>query len=162
MIVRAAHPDHYNWIAERATLVVHPAFRAIMAAESGDTCESCRARKEPHGRILGMVGYDSWWDGAVGLHIALDNPIALRRLVTAGFGAAFDAPPAGFGKRAVTATVLSTNGRSIQLVRHLGFRHVHTGRDYAGPGCDVEFFEMRKADCRYVRRSPGVRRRSSP
>lgn len=153
MIVRAAPPAHLSWIAERAGLVLHPAFMAIMAAEDGDICESCRERNEPHGRIVGAVGYDSWWDGAVGLHIALDSPIALRRLCAAGFGAAFDAPPRGFGKRAVTATVLATNEKSLRLVRHLGFRHVHTGKGYGAGGVDVEFFELRREECRFIPRA---------
>lgn len=133
-------PERHPWIAERAGLSLHPAFMAIEAVDE-------------HGNTAGAVGFDGWWAGACALHVAVDNPIALRRLVTAGFGAAFDDPPRGFGKRAVTATVLSTNERSLRLVRKLGFRHVHTGKGYAGSGVDVEFFEMRRDECRFIPRA---------
>lgn len=138
--VQAAPPEHHHWLAERAGLTLHSGFGAIEAIDDS-------------GRILGMVGYDGWWPGAVALHIAIDHPSALRHLLRPGFGVAFDAKPGGFGKSAVTATVLSTNEKSLRLVRHLGFRHIHTGRDYAGAGVHVEFFEMRRDECRWIPRS---------
>jgi RimJ/RimL family protein N-acetyltransferase len=138
--VQAAPPEHHGWIAERAGLVLHPGFMALEAVDEA-------------GRILGMVGFDGWWPGAVAMHIALEHPAALRHLLRPAFGVAFDAKPAGFDKATATASVLSTNERSLRLVRHLGFRHVHTGRDYAGPGVHIEFFEMRREECRFVPRA---------
>lgn len=133
-------PGHHRWIAERAGLTLHPGFGALEAVDED-------------GRILGMVGFDGWWAGAVALHVALEHPMVLRRLLRPAFGVVFDVPPRGFNKAAATATVLSTNTRSLRLVQHLGFRHIHTGRDYAGPGVHIEFFEMRREECRFIPRT---------
>jgi RimJ/RimL family protein N-acetyltransferase len=108
------------------------------------------------GRIVGMVGFDGWLPGACCLHVAVDSPIALRRLVRAAFGVAFDAKPAGFDKAAVIATIRSDNARSLRLVKHLGFRHAYTGRDWFGRGLDFEVFELRRSECRYWQRARKV------
>jgi RimJ/RimL family protein N-acetyltransferase len=135
--VQAAPPEHHKWLAERAGLSLHSGFGAIEAIDDA-------------GRIVGMVGYDGWLPGSVCLHIALEHPAALRHLIRAGFGVAFDAPPRGFGKAAAVATVLSTNKRSLKLVERLGFRHAYTGRDWGGPGVDFVYFEMRRNECRWL------------
>lgn len=137
--VQAAPPAHHEWIAKRAGLSLHSGFGAIEAIDEA-------------GRIVGMVGFDGWMPGSVCLHIALEHPAALRHLLRAGFGVAFDPKPAGFNKVAAVATVMSTNKRSLALVKKLGFRHAYTGRDWSGPGIDFEVFEMRREDCRWLRR----------
>jgi hypothetical protein len=137
VIVRAMPPERFSWLAERAKLTIHPGFGALEAVND-------------RGETVGAVGFDGWWPGAVAMHVALEHPAALRHLLRPSFGVVFDAPPRGFGKAAATATVYSTNDRSLALVRHVGFRHVHTGRDYAGSGVHVEFFEMTRAECRWI------------
>ena len=138
--VHAAPPEHHAWIAERARLALHPGFMALEAVDES-------------GRILAMVGYELGWPGTVMMHVAIDHPHALKHILRPGFGAAFDAPPRGFGKVAATVTVLSTNTRSLRLVEHLGFRHIHTGRDYWASGVHIEFFEMKREDCRFIPRA---------
>lgn len=135
--VQAAPPAHHSWLAERAELTLLPGFMALEAVDEG-------------GRIVGMVGFELGWRATVMLHIAVEHPAALRHLIRSGFGAAFDPPPRGFGRVTAIATVLSTNTRSLKLVRHLGFKHIHTGRDYMGPGVHVEYFEMRREECRWI------------
>lgn len=138
--IQAAPPDHLRWLAERAALSIQPGLMALEAVDES-------------GRIVGMVGYELGWATTVAMHVAVDHPAALRHLLRPGFCAAFEPPPRGFGRLAATATVLSTNKRSLALVPHLGFRHVFTGRGYAGDGVDVEFFEMRREECRWIPRS---------
>jgi RimJ/RimL family protein N-acetyltransferase len=134
--VQAAPPEHHPWIAERAGLSLHPGFMALEAVDGE--------------RILGMVGFDGWLPGAVCLHVAIEHPIALRRLISAAFTSAFAPAPRGFGKRAAIATVLSTNKRSLRLVRRLGFRDAYVGRDWSGPGVDFMAFELRREECRFI------------
>lgn len=136
--VQAAPPEHHEWIAKRAGLTLHGGFMAIEAIDDA-------------GRIVGMVGYDGWLPRAVCLHVAVEHPAALRRLISAGFGVAFEPAPAGFGKAAVIATVLSTNTRSLNLVRKLGFRPAYVGRGWAGEDVDFCVFEMRREECRWLR-----------
>jgi RimJ/RimL family protein N-acetyltransferase len=143
VIIQAAHPSHHPWIAERAKLELHPGFMAIEAVDDS-------------GRIVGMVGFDGWLPQAVCLHIAIEEPIALRKLLPAAFGVAFEPPPRGFGKVAAIATVLSTNEKSLRLVGRVGFEKLYAGRDWSGPGVDFCVFEMRRERCRFI--PPALRR----
>jgi RimJ/RimL family protein N-acetyltransferase len=135
--IQAAPPEHHPWIAERAGLALHSGFMAIEAVD--DT-----------GRVLGMVGFDGWMPQAVCLHIAIEEPIVLRRLLPAAFGVAFGPPPGGFAKAAAIATVLSTNEKSLELVRRVGFQKAYVGHDWSGPGVDFCVFEMRREWCRFI------------
>jgi len=135
VIVRAAHPDHYGWIASRAALNIGPQFRAIEAVDA-------------EGRIHGMVGYDGWTQSAVSVHVAVDHPAALRHLVGPGFRIPFDE----FNRTVVVATVLSSNHRSLRLVKHLGFIETHRIVDGWDLGVDLVLFEMRRPQCRWVER----------
>jgi RimJ/RimL family protein N-acetyltransferase len=135
MIVREAPRDHLPWLAERAGLTVHPALRAIEAVDD-------------QGRIHGMVGFDGWFGNTVALHVALDNPAALRSLVTAGFQIAFDVAHKGVA----LCCVVGTNRKSLRLVQHLGFRFAYSIRDGWMPGVDMVWFEMRREECRFLKR----------
>jgi len=139
VIVRPAPPEHFAWLAERAHIVVNENFRA-MEAISGY-------------RILAMVGFDGWTPASVMLHIALSHPAALRHVLVPAFRLAFDPPNAvvpGCGKRLINLTVLSSNTRSLALVRALGFRETHRIRGGWSKGVDIVLFEMRRRDCRWV------------
>lgn len=139
MIVRPAAPEHYGWIAERAHVVPTLGFRALEAVDDS-------------GRIHGMVGYDGWLPGAVSMHIALEHPAAFRSLLRPCFGIVFEAPPVGYDKPMALCTVLSTNTRSLRLVDRVGFREVFRGRNWWAPGTDLVFFEMRREECRWIRK----------
>jgi len=132
VIVRAAPPEHLQWLTSRAKLTLSPSLRAIEAVE-GD-------------RILGMVGYDDWMDNACSIHLAVDAPIAIRRLV----GPAFRVPFVELGLGTLVAKVLSTNTRSLQLIKHFGFREIARGRDWIRPGIDLVISELRREDCKWA------------
>lgn len=136
-MIRVAPPEHYPWLAERADLEITPRLRAI---ESID----------PSGRILGMVGYDGWTDTAACMHIALGFPGAFRALIRPAFEWLFLDDPRGAGKQVAVCQVLSTNARSLELVRHVGFREVFRGQGWWAPGVDLCWFEMRRDDCRWI------------
>jgi hypothetical protein len=132
VIVRPAHPTSYPWIGARADLVIGPAFRAIEAVDET-------------GRIHGMVGFDGWTQNAVCLHVALDNPAALRALVRVGFGIAFR------DRGVVLAQVVGTNERSLNLVKRLGFAPLCVVKDGWAEGLDMTWWQMRRADCRWLK-----------
>ena len=131
--VQAAPESHYGWIAAKADLALSPGFRALEALDH-------------EGAIVGMVGYDGWTKSAVSMHVALDHPMALRRLIRPAFGIAFYE----FGKEVVVANVLSTNERSLRLVQKLGFREVYRGKDWIDRGVDLVLHEMRRRECRWL------------
>jgi hypothetical protein len=135
MIIRAAPPEHYPWLAERAGLVCGPAFRAIEAVDEA-------------GRIHGMVGYDGWTENMVCVHIALEHPAALRHLLKPGFGIPF----LELGRGVLVAQVLSTNERSLRLMTRLGFTYLSRVRDGKAKGVDLCLFEMRAEDCKWIRK----------
>lgn len=140
LTVRHMTPDRIPWLASRAKLEVHPGLLALEAVDG-------------EGRTVGAVGFDGWMPGAVCLHVALEQPIALRRLLPVVMNTVFDAPPRGMGKAAAIATILSTNERSLKLVSRLGFREVYRGRDWQGPGIDFVGFELRREDWRRMSRA---------
>lgn len=133
MLVREAPAEHLGWLAERAGLTVHPALRAIEAIDDV-------------GRIHGMVGLDGWAGNTVCLHIALENPAALRSLAYWGFRAAFVIA----GRGVALVQVVSNNTRSLRLVERLGFRRVHTVPNGWRPGIDMVWFEMQRDECRWL------------
>lgn len=132
MRVGPAPAEHYPWIAQRAGLVVGDNFRAIEVTDGE--------------RILGMVGFDGWTPNSCSLHIALESPIALRKLAHHGFRTVF----VGLGRQVALASVLSTNKRSRRLVSGLGFRKVACLRDAWEPRVDMLIFEMRREECRWL------------
>lgn len=131
--VRAAPPEHYDWIARRAHLVIGSSFRAIEGVDE-------------QGRIVAMVGYDGWVPNSCSMHVAVENPLAFRRMVRPAFGIPFIEAK----KRVVTGTVLSTNKASLKIVKHLGFKPLCVLRDGWADGVGIHFFEMRREDCRWI------------
>lgn len=133
ILVRAAPPEHYDWIARRAHLVIGSSFRAIEAIDE-------------QGQIAAMVGYDGWMPNSCAMHVAIENRAAGRRILRPAFGI----PLVEAKKRLVIATVLSTNNKSLKLVKHLGFKPLCVLRDGWAEGVGIHFFEMRREDCRWI------------
>lgn len=133
MIVREAPPEHYAWIAVRAGLSIGSQFKAIEALDA-------------LGNIAGMVGYDGWTPNAVSMHVAIDNPMAVKYLR----GPAFRIPFLEHGKGLVNGAVLSTNQKAIKFDLNMGFRETHRIRDGWAKGVDIVMFEMRKDECRWL------------
>jgi RimJ/RimL family protein N-acetyltransferase len=134
--LRAAPPEHFRWLAARARLTIGTGFQALEVVKNGTVPE----------KILGMVGFDGWTATSVSLHVAVDDPRVLRRLIKPAFGVAFYE----FGKEVITVTVLSTNERSLKLVKGLGFREVYRGKDWVDRGVDLVIHEMRRNECRWL------------
>lgn len=135
IVVREASLEHYPWIMERAGLVATPGFKAIEAIEERD------------GRILGMVAYDGWTPNACSMHVAIEEPIASRRLLRP----AFRIPFVELKKQVVIGMVLSTNEKALKLDLHLGFRQQCRIQDAWAPGVDLIILCMRREECRWLK-----------
>ena len=134
--VRIATREEHPWIIQRAGLTVTPDFAAV------------RARDTESGRIVAMVGYDSWTPNTVTVHVALAHPAALRHVLVPGF----EIPFVHAGRKVAICAVNGTNHRSLALVKRLGFREVYRLRDGWSDGQDLVLFEMRRENCRWIRR----------
>ena len=141
MIVRVAPREHLGWLAERAKVNVTPDLHAVEAIDD-------------QGKIHGMLATDGWTPNSCCMHVALDNPVVLRRLLPMVFGIIFNQ----LGKNVALVTVLGNNTRSLRLVHHVGFREIARIRDGWARGVDLTIHELRKKDCRFIDHG----RRNSP
>lgn len=98
------------------------------------------------GRVRGMVAFDGWTDNAAEMHIALDTPIAGRRLLVPAFCCAF----ISFDLGLVTANVRATNTRSRALVKSLRFAETGKTLDGWAPGESMVRYEMRRENCPWL------------
>lgn len=133
MLVRAAPPEHFEWLIARAGCAVTSGLRAIEAVDA-------------KGRIHGMIGYDLWTPNSVQLHQAVETPIAWRSLIKPGF----EYPFIQCGKGLLLGLTPSSNERALAMNRRLGFRETHRVKDACAVGEDLVVFEMRKEECRWL------------
>ena len=128
-----AVPEDMHWLAKRAGLSMHPGLQGLKVVRDG--------------RIVGMVGFDGQTRTSVAIHVAIDDPLVLRALIRPAFGYAFYE----LGKVIAIAQVLSTNTRSLKLVKGLGFREVCRGKDWVDHGVDMIIHEMKRGECRWLK-----------
>lgn len=136
MKVIAATPGDIDWLVERTRCAVSTGMRAIKAVDA-------------RGHIRGMVGYDLWTKNAVTAHMAVDTPIAWRSLIPA----CFEYPFLECGRELILAVIPADNEKSWGMAGSLGFRLKHTVRDGWSKGVDLLMFELRRSDCRFLRRN---------
>lgn len=132
MIARAAPPEHFQYLVDRAGVYPSPLFKAIEAVDM-DT-------------VHGMFGYDGWTPNAVVMHVALDTPIALKYLLRP----AFEYPFIQLGLGIALCAIRGDNVKSVKLTEHVGFKEVYRIKDCFGKGIDQMIYEMRREDCRWI------------
>jgi hypothetical protein len=135
--VTAAEAFDLKWIVDATSCVLTPAARAIKAVDAG-------------GRIRGMVAFDWWTKNSVYAHMAVDTPIAWRALIPACFEYPFLEAKRRSDSRADSRAQFE---KSWDFAGHLGFRIVHTVRDGWAKGDDLHLLELRREDCRFLRRN---------
>lgn len=136
MKVVAAGQEGFDWIAERTGCVLTSAARAIKAVDSA-------------GKIRGVIAYDNWTENAVQAHMAVDTPVAWRSLTEAAFAYPFEE----CGRGVLLAIISARNARSVRLALRFGFRLLTRVRDGHAVGEDLLFLEMRREDCRWLRKA---------
>ena len=136
MRVSAAERRDLPWIVEATSCVLTDRARAIKAVDE-------------HGQIRGMVAFDVWTPNACYAHMAVSTPIAWRSLLPA----VFEYPFLECGREVILALIPADNVKSWGMASHLGFRIVHTVRDGWSRGTDLLLLEMRRDECRFLRRN---------
>jgi hypothetical protein len=134
IIVRAAKKEDHEWLTDRTGSARTPGFKAIKAVD------------ESTGEILGMVGYDFWTAGSVGMHVAIDSMAACRKLLKVAFWYPF----VSCKLQTVWAFISATNYQSRKLACHMGFAPIASIRDGVKQGEDMIVHEMRKDKCRWI------------
>lgn len=110
--LQAAPPEHREWLEKRIHRHLDPEdFRGVEAVRAD-------------GSIAAMAGFEFWTDTSVGIHVAVDSPVAVRHAPEV-LRYAFEQ----CGRRAVW-TMVAEGGASERLARRLGF--VETGRIIRG------------------------------
>lgn len=139
MIVRAAPPEHFQYLVERAGVAPTPYFKAIEAVDE-------------KGTVHGMFGYDGWTPNAVVMHVALDNPATLRHLIYP----AFQYPFVQLGLGVALCAIRGDNARSLRLTERVGFTRAYTIKNCFGGGVDQMIYELRRENCRWI--APSARK----
>ena len=126
-------PTDLEWLCERTGLSWSPSLRGLMAVDA-------------MGRTHGAVGFDGWIGNAAQMHMAFDNPAAVRALIGPSFSYLFEE----CGKEIALGAIPAHNYRSIRLAKHVGFKETHRVIDGWAPKDDMVLLELRKADCRWL------------
>ena len=135
LTVQAAPPLHFAWMTSRSGYCPAWDFRAIEAIDT-------------HGRICGMVGYDRWQGNSAEMHVALDTFSATRALRVPAFDYLFNQA----GKQVAIGLIPAHNAKALRFSQTVGFRELARVRDGWAEGDDVVLLELRKDDCRFLRR----------
>lgn len=136
MRVEAAERRDFRWLVERTQCAPTEGFRALKAVDA-------------RGQIRGMVGYDAWTENACQAHMAVDTPIVWRSLLPA----VFEYPFIQCNRGVLLGVIQQSNAKSWGMAGALGFRLTHRIRDGWAKGDDLLMLELRREDCRYLRRN---------
>ena len=110
----------------------------------------CIANVTKDGKILGVVGFDSWNGASCQMHIAGEGNWLTRDLIYAAFDYAFNVADLNV----VLGFVPSTNAKALRFDKHVGFVEVSRIKDGTPEG-DLIILELRRENCRYLREANG-------
>lgn len=97
--------------------------------------------------IVAAVGYDQWTPNSVQLHVWIPRPKEIsRKFIQEGFRYPFDY------KGLVIGLTPGNNAAALSFNRRVGFKEVYRMKDAWDVGVDVVVQEMRREDCRWLRR----------
>lgn len=103
---------------------------------------------EDNGRVLGVVGYDTWTPNAVSMHVWLDNMKAISG--RAFLREVFDYP-FRHGRTLVVATTPADNTACLAFTKWIGFKELFRIPDGWDKGVDMVVKAMHKSDCIWLK-----------
>lgn len=98
------------------------------------------------GKVAAAVIFDTWAPSSAWVHIAIDNPAALRRLLSIGFSFIF----IHASKKILLGRIAASNAKSRRLAESLGFCELYRIPDGHDLGVDLCIYGMRASECRYL------------
>lgn len=124
----------WQWVNERAHCIL-----------CGDTCGIVATNEI--GEILAVAVFDSFTPVAANVHMAIENPVVLRR----GFLQAIGEYLFNVRSRArIYGLVPSNNHKALKLNRHIGMSVVATIPNALGQDIDYVVMGMEKSSCRWI------------
>lgn len=153
LVVQAAIPAHYLWLALRSGTELTEGFRAIEVIDPDDQ-RPCAFCHQTHGRIRAMTGYSAWTPNSVTMHVAGDeDDTSDRKEVGAALLVpSFEYPFIEQDRKIALIGVLSSNAKSLTMVARLGFTEVCRFPQAWDDTTDMILFSMRREDCRWLDR----------
>lgn len=100
--------------------------------------------------LVAAVGYDHWTPNSVQMHIWIPRP---QEVSKSFFREGFRYPFEMCDKGLVIGLTPGNNAPALHFNRRVGFKEVYRMRDAWDKGIDVVVQEMRREDCRWLRRS---------
>jgi hypothetical protein len=100
--------------------------------------------------IIAATGYDGWTPNSVQIHVWIPQP---KKLVRKFIQEAFRYPFEITGRGLVVGLTPSNNAAALHFNRKIGFKEVYRMKDAWDVGVDVVAQELRKENCRWLRRS---------
>lgn len=100
--------------------------------------------------VIAAVGYDHWTPNSVQMHIWIPHP---ERVTRSFIQEGFRYPFLMCGRGLVVGLTPSNNSAALHFNRRVGFKEVYRMKDAWDLGTDVVVQEMRREDCRWLRRS---------
>lgn len=108
---------------------------------------------DKEGPIVAAVGYDNWTPNSVQMHIWIPHPDKVsKKFFLEGFRYPFEMCRRGL----VVGLTPSNNAAALHFNKRVGFKEVYRMKDAWEVGVDVVVQEMRKEDCRWLRRKRGL------
>jgi len=129
--------EHIQWILEKVNCHRVEGSKGISAVS--DT-----------GKLLCCCLMDSWTEGSVQVHIAIDSPIGLRNytFISEVFNYIFNTA----GRLTALGFVSSENEKALRFDRKLGFKEIARIQDGNKKGIDTVIFELRRENCMWINR----------
>ncbi len=99
-----------------------------------------------HGVPVACAIADSWCPNSAMVHVAVEDPRALRMLAREFFTYIFVTS----GRSILLGTTPSTNKAALKLSKGMGFKDIAVIKDGYAAGVDFVLFRLNKADCRFI------------
>jgi len=133
LTVREAPINDHLWLCSKLSF---PWTSDMIALEAVDENE----------QIVAMVGYQGWRPNSVTMLFAAAKPLAWRCLLKPAFAYPFAT------RELVRVEIPSHSTEMLSIAKRLGFREAHRVPDGYAKGDDVIELEMRRDECRPLRK----------
>lgn len=101
---------------------------------------------ENDGKPVACALADSWCPNSAMVHVAVEDPRALRKLAKEFFTFVFVTS----GRKLLLGTTPSNNIPALRLSAGMGFKQIAVIEDGYSPGVDFVLFQLKKENCRFI------------